>query len=124
MSFLSFIFNLPYTLIGSVVAIVSVPKKIEIRRNPFAIIITTGRLWWAMGYMKGARAVAMGNVVILGNKVEAKDLEHEMIHVQQHIKFPLIFPILYYTELLFHGYKNNRFEVEAYEKAGNEYRSK
>lgn len=42
-------------------------------------------LWWRdWGYVKGARAVTIGHVVLLGPRIEYKDLEHELIHVQQH----------------------------------------
>ena len=42
------------------------------------------------------------------------DLKHEIIHVKQHERYPLIYPFLYLFELLKNGYRQNRFEVEAY----------
>ena len=73
-----------------------------------------------MGYLKDARGMAIGNIVLLG-KAEIKDLEHELIHVRQYQRYPLIFPVLYYWELFTKGYRKNKFEDEAYRKAGNNY---
>ncbi len=72
--------------------------------------------------MKGARAAAMGHVVLLSPLTEDKDLEHELVHVDQYQRLPFIQPFLYYFELLRKGYRNNKYEVEAYEKAGNIYK--
>ena len=74
--------------------------------------------------MRGARAAAIGYVILLSPKIENLDLEHELVHVDQHRRYPLIFPILYYIELLKSGYRNNKFEDEAYRLSGNKYYSK
>lgn len=104
--------------------VISVPHKLSFVQKPYAFIIIAKSLWWLFGYMKGGRALAIGHVVILGPKVEEKDLEHELIHVEQHARMPLIQPVLYYIELFRKGYKNNKYEVEAYSRAGNVYRGK
>lgn len=79
------------------------------------------RFWWQFGYMKDVRAANIGHVVLLGPKLAPKDLEHELIHVEQYMRYPFIYPFLYYFELFKKGYRNNRFEDEAYRKAGNFY---
>ncbi len=121
---IGFILNFPYTIIGLLLALVSVPYKIEFRRHPYAIIVFIKRFWWLFGYMKNGRATATGHVVLLGPNVEDKDLEHELIHVEQYSRAPLIHPILYYIELFKHGYRNNKYEKEAYERAGNIYKER
>ena len=63
----------------------------------------------------------MGHVVILGNKLKEGDLRHELIHVEQCQRIPVIFPILYCIELIRKGYQKNKYEIEAYQKAGNIY---
>lgn len=73
--------------------------------------------------MKGTRAATIGHVVILGPSTRVGDLEHELVHVTQYCSAPLIFPFLYYFELFKKGYRNNKYEVEAYKVAGNEYLS-
>lgn len=121
---IGFILNLPYTLIGLIVGFISSPEAIDMKKNPYAIVLKVRKLWWAIGYMKGARAVTIGHTILLGSRIENKDLEHELIHVQQYERAPLIYPILYYTELIRKGYKNNKYEVEAYRIAGNVYKEK
>lgn len=121
---ISFILNIPYTLVGILLGLISVPDGIAFKRKPYAFIIGVRNFWWAFGYMKNARAMAIGHVVLLGPRLEDKDLEHELVHVWQHQKMPLIQPILYYIELFQKGYKNNKYEIEAYKIAGNIYREK
>lgn len=121
---IGFILNLPYTFIGLIIGLISLPKNIKFNKNPYSIILKVKKLWWCVGYLKGARATAMGNVILLGDKVENKDLEHELIHVEQYQREPLIHPILYFIELLKYGYKNNKYEIEACNKADNNYYGK
>jgi hypothetical protein len=120
---ISFILNLPYTFIGLFLALLSAPTAIRWNSNPKAIILNVKEFWWAKGYLKGARAAAIGNVVLLSPRTEQKDLEHELVHVEQHQRMPLIQPILYTIELLRNGYRNNKYEMEAYAKSGNTYKT-
>lgn len=119
-----FILNTPYTIIGLVISLISVPTKIGFRRNPYTFVVNVKKFWWEFGYMKNARAMSIGNVVILSPNIEFGDLEHELVHVRQHERMPLIHPILYYIELMRKGYRNNKYEIEAYNKAGNIYKGK
>ena len=118
----SFILNTPYTILGLVVALVSIPTKITFVTNPYAFVIYTKNFWWTFGYLKGARAMAVGHVALLGPHLEPHDVEHELIHVEQYARFPIIFPILYHLEFLKKGYRNNKYEDEAYRRAGNIYK--
>lgn len=68
--------------------------------------------------------MAIGHVVLLGPRLEDKDLEHELVHVVQYQRMPLIHPVLYIVELIRKGYRNNKYEIEAYQKAGNIYKDK
>lgn len=120
-----FILNIPYTIVGLLVALVSIPtKKMGLETNPYAIILNVKRFWWVFGCLKNARAMAIGHVVLLGPSIEDKDLEHELVHVEQHQRMPLIQPILYQIELMRKGYRNNKYEDEAYRRAGNVYKGK
>lgn len=119
-----FILNIPYTIIGLIVGIISIPISLSFRKNPYSIVINIKKFWWAFGYMKNARAIAIGHVVLLSPKIEDGDLEHELVHVRQHERMPLIQPILYYIELFRKGYRNNKYEDEAYRVAGNIYKEK
>jgi len=107
-----------------VVALVSFPMSISFRKNPYAIIVTIKKLWWAHLYNKNIRAGTIGQLIMLGPNIEDKDLEHEIIHVIQHQRNPIIQPFLYIIESIRHGYRNNKYEVEAYNLAGNNYKGK
>ena len=63
--------------------------------------------------------MAIGNIVLLGSNILDKDLEHELVHVSQFEREPLIHPFLYQYQTFKYGYRNNKYEKEAYEKAGN-----
>ena len=119
---IGFILNIPYSFFGLIVVLLSVPTGITFSKEPYAFIIKVKKLWWLFGYMKNGRAVAIGHVVILGPHLEDKDLEHELVHIEQYQRAPIIHPILYYLELMRKGYRNNKYEEEAYRKAGNIYK--
>jgi hypothetical protein len=120
---IGFILNLPFSIIGLFVVLISVPK-FKLGFKSHALILYVRSFWWAREYMKGTRAIAIGNVVILGPNLENGDLEHELVHIEQWAREPIIHPFLYAKELILHGYKGNKYEAEAYAKAGNIYRGK
>lgn len=119
---MSFILNLPYTFFGIIVALILRPCKFNLHRKPFAFIFRVRNDSYGIGYIKGWRGVTIGNVVILNPREEENDLEHELIHVEQNARLPLIFPFFYYYELFRKGYIENKYEKEAYQRAGNIYR--
>lgn len=68
--------------------------------------------------------MTLGNVVLLGPKPLPHDLEHELVHIKQNVRMPFVFPFLNQYQLCRYGYRNNKYEREAYEKAGNQYISR
>lgn len=70
---------------------------------------------------KKSRAKAIGHMILLSPKELENDLEHELIHVRQCEQYPFIFPFLYAYERLTKGYRNNRFEEEAYRLTNSYY---
>ena len=121
---IGFVLNIPYTIIGLLIGAISLPKKIYFQKNPYAFVIYARSFWWAVGYFKGARGITFGHALTLGPNVEDKDLEHELIHVEQFARLPIIQPVLYFIELIKKGYRNNKYEDEAYRRAGNRYGGK
>jgi hypothetical protein len=87
------------------------------------VIITVKSFWWQnwLRGHKGVRAMSIGSVIILGQNLLENDLEHEVIHVEQSIREPFLHPLLYAYQSLRYGYRKNKYEIEAYEKAGNKY---
>ena len=119
-----FIFNIPYTVVGLFLGIICLPESIAWEKEQDVIVLNVRSFWWAAGYLKGVRAMAIGHTVLLGSKIEHNDLKHELIHVRKYDQAPLIYPILYYIELVRKGYRNNKYEKEAYQVAGNIYKEK
>lgn len=103
-------------------AIISIPKNSRFRKNPYAIILNVRSFWWTFGYMRRVRAMTIGHVVLLGPHVEVFDVEHELIHVEQYQRMPILHPFLYYIQLIRYGYRENKYEKEAYSRAGNFYK--
>ena len=126
MKLVTFILNIPWTLIGLGAAFISLPKKFSINKNPFALIIYVRSFWFLswMSFYKGVRGMALGNVVLLGRNSFPNDLEHELVHVRQSEKAPLVQPFLYFIETIKNGYKNNKYEVEAYSTTNSVYLGK
>jgi hypothetical protein len=123
MKILAFILNLPWNTIGLLLAIISLPYKMTLTKKPLAFVFHVRAFWWQTWLQshKGVRASSIGNVVLLGNRLLSKDLEHELVHVLQYEQRPFIQAFLYVLETIRHGYRNNKYEIEAYEKAGNKY---
>ena len=123
MTIVALLLNLPWTLLGLVGALLSGPVSIRFSKKPAAIIIRAKSLWWLdrIPGHKGIRAAAWGNTVVEGPRLLKNDDKHELIHVEQAMRRPLIHPLLYFAESLKHGHKHNRYEQEAYNRAGNRY---
>lgn len=120
---ISFVLNFPYTLVGVVLALFLRPKSWSWGKKPFYIVVEVSSDSFGFGYLRGWRGMTVGHTIILNPRVEEKDFEHELIHVKQYDRLPLVFPFLYYLELIRHGYRQNKYEEEAYTGAGNVYRS-
>jgi hypothetical protein len=123
---LAFILNLPWTIAGLLCAVISIPYRIRFRAKPTAIIFNVRSYWWYswLPGKRGVRACAIGHVVLLGPMEMTNDLEHELIHVEQAEREPLVRPLLYFLETMRHGYRRNKYEDEAYRRAGNVYKGK
>lgn len=52
-----------------------------------------------------------------GARLSDETVAEEQAHAQQWKKYGWIFPVLYLWELMRHGYKNNKYEIEAKLKA-------
>lgn len=121
MRLIIFILNLPFTLVGIVPTILSVPYNMKLVNNPYAFVFKVKKFWWAFGHMKKARCITIGHIILLSPKELKNDLEHEIIHVKQTERYPLVFPFLYLFELLKRGYRQNKFEDEAYRLSNSIY---
>lgn len=116
---IAFILNLPYTLVGLITVLISIPYDFKINKKPFALVFKVKTFSWSLGLYKNARAMTIGYVILLSPKELKNDLEHELIHVKQFQKYSLIWPFLYYPELFKKGYRKNKFEDEAFRLSGS-----
>lgn len=117
MNWPAFVLNLPWSLLCFVAGLSALPTRMTITRKPFALVLYCHRLWWN----SHARASATGNVVLVTPKTRHGDLEHELVHVEQYTREPFIHPFLYMYQNWQYGYRHNKYEVEAYTRAGNDY---
>lgn len=118
MNILVFLLNLPWTLAGLALAILSIPSKVELRLKPMVIIFRVRSLWWYrwLPGKNGTRATTNGHIIQLSPSVLKNDIQHELIHVEQHTREPFIHPFLYVWQSARYGYAKNKYEVEAYER--------
>lgn len=116
---MKYVLNLPWTLIGCLTALVSIPKDSRIEKD--VLIFNVQSWWWTrpFTYLKGVRGMTIGNVVLLGPNAQLRDLEHELVHVEQFMRYPFVFAFMNAYEIAKRGYRDNRFEAEAYGRAGN-----
>lgn len=100
-------------------------KEAEDPRLPPGVVVVRGA-WIPTigGRLSGMRApaaaVTLGSTIVVHPDVHLDDrlLKHELAHVRQWRRRPLLFPILYVTQHLRHGYRNNPYEVEARAEEG------
>lgn len=111
---LPFLLNIPYTLVGTIPLMLSFPYGFKLIKKPLSFVFNVKSFWWGFGYLKYARAITISHIIFLGPRLLRNDLEHEIIHVKQFDKYPLIFPVLYFYERFKNGYRQNKFEDEAY----------
>jgi len=120
-SVVTFILNLPFTLVAIIPLILSFPYDFKLVKNPLSFVFKVKSFWWGFNYLRYARAITISHIIFLGSRFLRNDLEHEIIHVKQFDKYPLIFPILYFYERFKNGYRKNRFEDEAYRLSKSTY---
>ena len=109
------ILNLPWTIIGFLGAILSVPTRVAFNKDPRAIIFIVRSFWWFP--VRGAKGITFGNCVLVLAHVGAKYTHHELVHVRQNMDKPLTGKFLYWYELIRKGYWNTSYEIEAYEES-------
>ena len=108
---LKYFFNAPYTLMGLFNVLLCFPYKMQFAKNAVVFhCLTCGLVH--LGFPK-VRGFAIGNIVVVRKSQSTKIVAHELVHVEQYMKYPLIFGFMYLYELR-KGYWNNRFEIEAY----------
>lgn len=126
MQYITFMLNLPWTVLGIFLSIISIPYKVSSNKKSLAIIFYVKSFWWYSWIpgKKKVRAMTNGHIIQLGPLEQNGDVAHELIHVEQAIREPFIHPFLYQLETIKRGYRNNKYEDEAYSRAGNTHTGK
>jgi hypothetical protein len=122
MTAICIILNLPWTILALIMSVFSLPIRTKFDRVNLALVIDVKSMWW--NWRSNANAAAMGNVVLTGPNSDALDLNHELVHVRQYMDEPFIHPFLYYWEHFRRGYRDNKYEIEAYQSSRDVYRQK
>jgi len=67
------------------------------------------------GMGRPAAAVTLGRTIVVhpDARITRRLIQHELAHVRQWQRRPLVFPLLYVLSHLRHGYEANPYEVEA-----------
>jgi len=114
MRYIAYLLNLPWTLIGIVNVPFCLPYKASFRKE--AVVVHGLCCGLVHLYAPRAKGFAIGNLAVVRKSAKPGILEHELIHVEQHMRYPFIYQFLYFYENLHKGYWNNRFEIEAYDR--------
>lgn len=117
MIWLSWCANLPYTMFGIAVGLISIPRSVHIEYvlEVPVVVLHVRTLRWMFLFPR-VRGVTFANTVLIGPLATPTVLSHELVHVEQFLKRPVVFPLAYWWELVWNGYRGNRFEVEAYSR--------
>lgn len=115
MKIIIFILNFPWSLLGLFCGLLSLPQGIRMDKVQFVMVMNVKRLWINDIFLRRrVRGFTLGNTVLLSDAFDNKTYNHEIVHVKQFIKMPLIFPLFYLAESIKNGYQDNKYEVEAY----------
>ena len=115
-----FVLNLPWTLCGLLLGLVSLPFSIKMEEDGSLIVMKVKRIWFNEIFMRRwVIGATSGAVILLSGRAEEFTYDHELIHVRQFEAAPFYFPLLYFAEVIRHGYSKNRYEQEAYWLSGN-----
>lgn len=118
MKLLAFILNIPWTLMGLFYGLVSLPKKVKFDKDLFTVIVNVKRLWLSEIFLRRrVSGFTAGNTVLLSDLADDFTYGHEILHIDQFKRIPLIFPGLYCIELMRRGYYENKYEKEARQKS-------
>ena len=121
MKTIGIILNVPWSILGIVAALLCVPKRFTSKEGALIIYVRSLKILQILPGKQGLRATTCGTIVLLGPGIDRNDLAHELVHISQYMRYPFVFPLLYLLATMLKG-RMNHFEIEAYEKAGNEYR--
>ncbi len=109
-----FVLNIPWSLLGLLCGLLSLPKNIRMDKFQFLLVVNVKRLWINEIFLgRKAKGFTAGNTVLLSDASDNGTYNHEIVHARQFMKMPLIFPLFYCAEYVKNGYQGNKYEKEA-----------
>src|SRR3989338_1675608 len=112
-----FILNFPWSLLGLFYGLLLFPASIKMDKAELVIIVKVKRLWVNEIFLRRrCRGFTLGNTVLLSDVANSNTYGHEVVHVEQFTKMPLLFPLFYLVESMKNGYQTNKYEKEAYQR--------
>lgn len=111
---ISTLVNLPWTLLALFCALISYPQSFKILSSALAIQVYSLKWIDLLSGRRETKGFTLGNMILISPKADSGTLPHELIHITQFQKYPFVFPILYLIEHFKNGYKNNLYEIQAY----------
>lgn len=120
MKIVALILNFPWSLLGSFYGLILLPMSIKIDKTELVIIVKVKRLWLNEIFLgRKVRGFTLGNMVLLSGMAESNTYGHEIVHIEQFTKAPLLFPLFYLIESMKNGYWANKYEKEAYQRTNS-----
>lgn len=114
MKIVPYFLNFPWSLLGLFYGLLLFPTSIKIDKAKPVIIIKVKRLLVNEIFLKRrVRGFTLGNTVLLSDAADSNTYGHEVVHVEQFTKVPLLFPLFYLVESMKNGYQANKYEKEA-----------
>ena len=114
---IAIVLNFPWSLLGFLYGMLLLPASIKMDKAELVVIIKVKRLWInEIFLMRRVRGFTLGNTVLLSDVADGNTYSHEIVHVEQFTKMPLLFPLLYLVESMKNGYQANKYEKEAYQR--------
>ena len=111
MKIVSFFLNLPWSLFGLFYGFITVPRKMETGTLYLALIVKVRRLWINELFLgHRVKGCPLGNVVLLSDAADSSTYNHEVVHLEQFTRIPLLFPLFYILESMKSGYRANKYE--------------
>ena len=114
MKIIAFILNFPWSLLGLLCGLLSLPRNTKASKPQFVLVVNVKRLWINEIFLRRrVKGFTLGNTVLLSDMADTSTYDHELIHVGQFMKAPFIFPLLYCFKSIKNGYQCNQYEKEA-----------
>ena len=114
----AYVWSSPMGGVGALAVLVSLCFGERVRWDRGAFVVKATGPFGSWMASRGWGGFTIGWTILLWHYENPTVLAHERVHVEQAKRWGLLFWPAYLWELAIHGYRGNRFEREAYHRAG------